>query len=179
MSFDIHRFRVCGAAVLSLAIISCGGGSSNNTTPVTAQPTFSVTSGGYTAAQSVTLSDATSGAVIYYTLDGTTPTTTVSATNFQYSSAIAVSASTIIEAIALAPSHSASTVAGAGYTIGPAAQAAGIWVGNDSEATSEEVLGFVTATGESIFLRNGTDNNIAVFSGNATVTGGTAFSITA
>lgn len=179
MSFDIYRIRVCGAALLSLAIISCGGGSSNDTTPVTATPTFSVAGGPYTSAQSVSLADSTSGAIIYYTLNGTTPTSTVSATNFQYSSAITVGASTIIEAIAVAPSHSASTVAGAAYTIGPAAAAAGIWVGNDSEATAEEVLGFVTATGESIFIRGGANNNDVVFTGSATVTSGTAFSIAA
>ncbi len=177
MSFDIYRSRACGAALLSLAIMSCGGGSSSDTTPITATPTFSVAGGPYTAAQSVTLTDTTTGAVIYYTTNGTTPTTTVSATNFQYSAPIAVDASTIIEAIALAPSHTASAVTGAAYTIGPAAAAAGIWVGNDSEANPEEVLGFVTATGESIFIRGGTNNDDAVFTGTATVTGGTSFSL--
>ncbi|MBK8802160.1 MAG: chitobiase/beta-hexosaminidase C-terminal domain-containing protein [Fibrobacteres bacterium] len=37
-------------------------------------PVFSPASGTYSAAQSVTLSSATSGTTIYYTTDGSTPT---------------------------------------------------------------------------------------------------------
>ena len=40
-----------------------------------ATPTFSPAAGTYSGAQSVTISDATSGATIYYTTNGTTPTT--------------------------------------------------------------------------------------------------------
>jgi hypothetical protein len=40
-----------------------------------ATPTFSPAAGTYSSAQSVTISDATSGATIYYTTNGTTPTT--------------------------------------------------------------------------------------------------------
>ena len=43
-----------------------------------AAPTFSPAAGTYTSTQSVTISDATTGATIYYTTNGTTPTTSSS-----------------------------------------------------------------------------------------------------
>jgi hypothetical protein len=41
----------------------------------TAAPVISPASGTYSAAQTITITDATPGATIYYTLDGSTPTT--------------------------------------------------------------------------------------------------------
>jgi len=78
-----------------------------------ASPVFSVASGKYTSVQTVSLSDATASASIYYTTDGSTPT---SLSNL-YSGPITVAASENFEAIALAPGGSASPVAKAGYTI--------------------------------------------------------------
>jgi len=82
--------------------------------PQAATPTFSVPAGTYTTAQSVTISDATAGAAVYYTTDGkTTPTTSSS----QYTGAIAVSATETIQAIAAATNYTDSAVASATYTI--------------------------------------------------------------
>ncbi len=82
-------------------------------TPTVATPTFSPAAGTYTSAQSVTISSATEGATIYYTTDGTEPTTN----STQYNGAISVSSSTTIKAIATAAGYDNSSVATATYTI--------------------------------------------------------------
>jgi len=82
-------------------------------TGYTATPTVSPGSGTYTSAQSVTLADTTSGAKIYYTTDGSTPTTSSAV----YSGAIGVGATMTIKAMAVAPGWAASSVASATYTI--------------------------------------------------------------
>ena len=84
-----------------------------NTPATVATPTFSPAGGTYTSAQSVTISCATSGATIYYTTDGTTPTTSSSV----YGSAISVSTTTTIKAIAVKAGMTNSAVASATYTI--------------------------------------------------------------
>jgi hypothetical protein len=81
--------------------------------PQASAPTFSPVGGSYSTSQSVTISDATSGATIYYTTNGTTPTTS----STQYSGAITVSSTETIEAIAVATGYSQSALASASYTI--------------------------------------------------------------
>lgn len=77
-------------------------------------PSISPAAGTYTSAQSVTITTATSGATIYYTTDGTTP----SATNGTvYGSAISVTATKTIKAIAVKTGMTDSDVASASYTI--------------------------------------------------------------
>ena len=85
--------------------------------PVAATPVFSPAVGTYTTAQAVTLTDSTSGASIYYTTNGTTPT----ASSTLYTGAITVSSTETIEAIAVAPGYTNSPVAIGVYTINLAA----------------------------------------------------------
>jgi hypothetical protein len=80
-------------------------------------PTFTPAAGTYSGTQSVTISDATAGTTIYYTTNGTTPTTSSSV----YSGAINVSASETLEAIAVEAGYTNSAVAAAAYTIDPSA----------------------------------------------------------
>jgi hypothetical protein len=92
--------------VLAIELLSSG-------TPTAATPTFNPAAGTYTTAQSVTLADTTSGSTIYYTTNGTTPSTT----STKYTAAIPVSMTTTIEAIAAASGYNNSAVASATYTI--------------------------------------------------------------
>jgi hypothetical protein len=100
------------------AIASAGGatgavGSAAYTITPLATPTFSPAGGAYSSSQSVTISDTTSGATIYYTTNGTTPTTS----STKYTAPITVSATEIVEAIASA-GGATSAVGTAAYTFG-------------------------------------------------------------
>ena len=68
-----------------------------DTLPTAATPTFSLGSGTYTSAQTVTLSDATSGAAIYYNINTVAPPT---ASSTKYTAPIVVSSNTTIQAVA-------------------------------------------------------------------------------
>jgi N-acetylneuraminic acid mutarotase len=81
-----------------------------------AAPIFSPVAGTYTSAQTVTISDATAGATIYYTTNGATPTISSAI----YTAAILVSSTETLQAIATASGYSTSAVAAAAYTITPA-----------------------------------------------------------
>jgi hypothetical protein len=82
-------------------------------TSLTAAPVISLSSGSYPSSQSVTITDATSDAVIYYTIDGTTPTSSSS----QYSSAISVSTSLTLQSVAISPTSGSSSISSATYMI--------------------------------------------------------------
>jgi N-acetylneuraminic acid mutarotase len=81
--------------------------------PATATPIISPGAGTYASVQSVSLSDTTPGAAIYYTTDGTTPKTGSTV----YADTIQVSSSETIRALAVASGYSGSAVASATYTI--------------------------------------------------------------
>src|ERR1700724_1038075 len=78
-----------------------------------ATPTFSPAGGTYTGSVAVTLSDATGGAMIYYTSDGSTPTTASSV----YSGPTTFTQTTPLKAMAAASGMTNSAVASGTYTI--------------------------------------------------------------
>jgi len=98
-------------------------------------PTFSPVAGTYGGAQSVTLSTSSSGAVICYTTNGTTPTTngtTGCTAGTLYSAAIVVNTTETIEAVAGGTGYTDSGIGTAAYTINatPLAAAPSIFAGN-------------------------------------------------
>lgn len=78
-----------------------------------ADPSFSVSEGTYGTGQSVELSTSTSGAKIYYTLDGSTPTSS----STLYSEAVTVGQSLTLKALAAREGAEASNVVSKTYTI--------------------------------------------------------------
>jgi hypothetical protein len=106
------------AGIYPLTITASGGGHVHTAqilvqVPAVPAPTFSLATGNYTTTQTVTISDVTAGATIYYTTNGTTPTT---ASNL-YNGAILVSVTETLQAIAVANGYAPSSVASAVYTL--------------------------------------------------------------
>ena len=93
--------------------ISEGGG-----TPTCATPTFSPAAGSYIGTQSVTISSTTTGSTIYYTTDGSTPTTgSAHGTAGDASATVSVSSNQTLKAYAVKDGANDSEVATAVYTI--------------------------------------------------------------
>jgi hypothetical protein len=77
------------------------------------KPKFSVKPGAYSAPVTVKLKDATRGALIYYTMDGWTPT----ADSNRYVGPITIGSTTTLQAIAISPYGGRSRIATAVYTL--------------------------------------------------------------
>ncbi|WP_158822776.1 S-layer family protein [Granulicella sp. S156] len=143
------KFLIVGLALMEvLAMAGCSGGSSSTSGNQTATPAFSPGGGSYHASQPVTISDATQGAVLYCTTDGTTPTTS----SPQCSQPTTVFQSEFLQAIAVAPNLSPSAVASAGYTIGlPAAATPTFSPGGGTYTSAQTVTIGDTTTGATIY----------------------------
>ena len=106
-----------------------------------ATPTFSVAEGEVAKGTTVTISCATDGATIYYTTNGTTPTTSSSV----YSGAITINTTQTIKAIAAKVGNANSEVASATYTVIDYVTLPYTWAGGTSTSLAAETG--VTASG--------------------------------
>jgi glucosylceramidase len=105
--------------LLALAFLDgCGGSSSvvppppPPPPPAAATPSFWPPAGTYSPIE-ITLADATSNSTIYYTTDGSAPTTSAS----KYTAPLPISAATTVKAIATASGYSSSAIATATYSV--------------------------------------------------------------
>jgi hypothetical protein len=110
-------------AYLGEVIVTSAAGDQGMVVPVTLNvesvpanaPVISRASGFYVGVQTLTISDSTPGATIYYSLDGKTPTN--ASTPYKAGSTIVIPVSEKIEAIAYATGFLPSAVSSASYTI--------------------------------------------------------------
>ena len=121
--------------------------------PAAATPTFSVPAGTYSTVQTVSISDSTPGATIYYTTNGTTPTTSSSV----YSGPVTVSSTETLRAIAAASGYTNSSVASATYAINatPAMPRFSVAAGTYT-STQKVSISDATAGTTIYYTRNGT-----------------------
>ncbi len=153
MSGEMVTARKLAPLILVAGAIftGCGGGTSGGSNPPqsASTPTFSPSPGTYTSAQTVTLADATPGASIYYTTDGSSPTT--SSTLFSSSSPIAISTTTTIEAVAVASEYSQSAVATGAYTFTASGPSISVVESTNDETmlmAAQPSVNFTTSTGD-------------------------------
>jgi len=117
------RLAIASLPCLSLILVGCSSYNAPKAaptplpvpTPPAATPVFSVVGGMYTVPQTVTISDATAGAIVYYTTNGSAPTPSSN----QYAGPVTVGSSETLMATAIAPGHLISAVASVSYTITP------------------------------------------------------------
>ena len=111
------RTWILGVGLAVFFLVGCSGGGTSSPPPppqqTAATPILSPAPGIFTTGQSVTLADSTTGTTIYYTTDGTTPTTSSST----YASPIPFTVDTTINAIAVAQGYTNSSVAQGLYQV--------------------------------------------------------------
>jgi len=120
-----------------------------------AMPTFNPAPGAYTITQTVTISCAISGAIIYYTTDGTTPT----ASSAQYSAPISISASAQLQAIAIEAGASSLICSGVYNIVGSSNYVPDTYNDTDGNGYADEIK---TALGISLNNASATPLNMPV-----------------
>ena len=90
-----------------------GTGAYTIDTPTVATPTFVPDGGNITSGDTVTMSCSTDGATIYYTTDGSTPTSS----STEYTAPVVLNATTTVKAIAVKTGYNDSAVKSATFTV--------------------------------------------------------------
>lgn len=148
MEAVLRMLKKVGPTVLAIALLSalgmmgCGSSSFLGSDNVTATPTFSPGGGTYNTPRAVNITDTTSGAVMYCTTDGTTPTTS----SPKCAQPTTVYQTQFLQAIAVAPGKNPSTVAAAAYTINMNAAATPTFTPSGSTYTSTQQVAIADAT---------------------------------
>jgi len=146
-TFTVKATNAAGSGTKQLSITI-----NSSAIPTVATPTASLSAGTYTTARTVTLSTATSGAAIYYTTDGTEPTTL----STLYSGAINIGVTTTIKAIAVKEGMNNSGILTAVYTL-KAAQPTASPAAGTYTTTQNVTLTTTTADAQIYYTTNGTN----------------------
>jgi hypothetical protein len=151
----ISRAAIAAMLVFGMVLAGCDNGNGDGDTVAT--PTASPAAGTVAYGTAITLSTATAGATIYYTTDGSTPTTSYGGSTCYYSGPIPVTAAVTIKAIAVINGTDSGELS-AGYTITPfAGTDPGLYIGADSSPqTNTGTLALALS-----WLRDNSANNTA------------------
>jgi hypothetical protein len=122
-----------------------------------ATPTFLPGGGTYTSSQSVTISSTTAGATIYYTTNGSTPTSS----STLYNGAVTVGASETLKAIATKSGFFDSNVGSAAYVINSGGGGGGISFGSGFTAGSMVLNGNASISGTSLIVTPNTNSQVS------------------
>jgi len=150
------------AGTSAITASATGGGVTRTTSfnltvnlPTVATPTITPNGGSFTGSVSVTLQTVTSGASIYYTIDGSTPTQS----SLSYTGPITLTSSATVKAIAIKSGFNPSAQASANFTVVPAP--AQLTLTSQDNSTNESNFGVERKTGT-----NGTYAQIALVAAN-------------
>ncbi len=128
-------------------------------TPTVATPTFNPVSGtSFSSTLSVSVSDSTSGATIYYTTNGATPTTSSTV----YSVPFTISTSSTVKAIATASGMTQSGVASASYTLSSESGGGVVSDNLDEPALNTSLWAIENPLGDGTVVMTGTGANLNV-----------------
>jgi hypothetical protein len=154
-------------------IESWSGGTAASGTMV-ATPSFGLPAGTYAGTQSVTISDATSGASIRYTTDGVTPPGETTGTIYT-GTPVSISSTTTLQAIAYESGYADSSIVNAVYTITPQAAIPTFNPGAGTYTSAQSVAISSTTSGASISYT--TDNSTPTETHGTVVSNGGTVSI--